>query len=71
MSQPDKLPTRRETEIILKSRGYKKSETPGVWFDPAGEKIAWFPALTREKIKFDKKDKPAPLPISNDNQPFQ
>lgn len=52
-----KLPTRAECTEILISRGYVPADYPGVWLDFNGEKIAWFNAVKRENLEFDRKDK--------------
>jgi len=71
-SAPPKLLTRAECSKILESRGYVKGDYPGTWVAPNGEKLAWFGAVTREGLKFDKKDKPwAEVKRASDNQPFQ
>lgn len=56
--EEQKLLTRKECSEILKSLDYIESKTPGVWIDPNGELIAWFWAVSREQLKFDRKDKP-------------
>lgn len=54
----EKLPTRAECSKILESRGYSRADYPGVWISPDGDPIAWFQAICKEKLKFDRKDKP-------------
>lgn len=58
INQTEKLSTRLECSEVLYARGYIKSDYPGVLIAPDGEKIAWFQAISKEKLKFDRKDKP-------------
>ena len=48
--------SREEASKELEKRGYKRHEKDlGIWVAPNGDKLAWFIALQREKIKFDSK----------------
>ena len=53
------LLTRAEASKELFRRGYRSADYPGIWLDPKDKtEIVWFLALQREKIQFDRKDKP-------------
>ena len=53
------LLTRAAASKELFKRGYRPDEYPGVWLDPINKQpVVWFVALQREKIEFDRKDKP-------------
>lgn len=54
------LLTRKQCSEILLSRGYIEADYPGVWIAPDGNKWAWFQAVCKERLKFDRKDKPLP-----------
>jgi hypothetical protein len=53
------LLTRAEATTELFKRGYRPADYPGIWLDPKNKsEVVWFVALQREKIKFNRKDKP-------------
>ena len=53
------LLTRAEATTELFKRGYRPADYPGIWLDPKDKlPVVWFVALQREKIQFDRKDKP-------------
>ncbi len=47
--------TRTEASQELEKKGYTKDEESGIWISPNGHRLAWFIALTREGITFDRK----------------
>lgn len=53
------LLTRAEASKELFRRGYRPGYYPGIWLTPKDKlPIVWFVALQREKINFNRKDKP-------------
>ena len=54
MSQSE-LMTRSETSEELLKRGYVKGDYPGIWKAPNGDLLAWFIAVGRERLVFDRK----------------
>ena len=54
MSQ-SKLMTRSQVSEELLKRGYAPDDYPGIWKAPNGDLVAWFIAVGREKLTFDRK----------------
>tara|TARA_B100000427_G_scaffold315963_1_gene310566 strand:+ start:371 stop:634 length:264 start_codon:yes stop_codon:yes gene_type:complete len=50
-----KLMTRSETSEELLKRGYVPDDYPGIWKAPNGDLVAWFIAVGREGLTFDRK----------------
>tara|TARA_R100000664_G_C2751510_1_gene138795 strand:+ start:422 stop:685 length:264 start_codon:yes stop_codon:yes gene_type:complete len=50
-----KLMTRSETSEELLKRGYVPDDYPGIWKAPNGDLLAWFIAVGREGLTFDRK----------------
>ena len=50
-----KLMTRSETSEELLKRGYAPDDYPGIWKAPNGDLVAWFIAVGREGLTFDRK----------------
>ena len=47
--------TRSETSEELLKRGYVPDDYPGIWKAPNGDLLAWFIAVGREGLTFDRK----------------
>ena len=50
-----KLITRSGTSEELLKRGYVPDDYPGIWKAPNGDLVAWFIAVGREGLTFDRK----------------
>ena len=50
-----KLMTRSEPSEELLKRGYVPDDYPGIWKAPNGDLVAWFIAVGREGLTFDRK----------------
>ena len=50
-----KLMTRSETSEELLKGGYVPDDYPGIWKAPNGDLLAWFIAVGREGLTFDRK----------------